>query len=100
MDSLIHYAPRDIAGALARLAANVEHRIAFTIAPRTPLLTAMHLAGKAFPRSDRSPAIRPVSAGAIARLVAAEPDLAGWTAHGGLRVSSGFYISQAMEITR
>lgn len=96
MDSLIHYAAADIGRALARLAARTERAIVFTIAPRTPFLSAMWLAGKAFPRSDRSPQIIPHSDAAIAEALRAE----GIT--GPLdrvtRVSRGFYISQAMEL--
>ena len=61
MDSLIHYRPDDVASALDRLAPRVAGRLLFTLAPRTPLLSAMHAVGKAFPRSDRAPAIAPVS---------------------------------------
>ena len=92
MDSLIHYRTADLAAALARLMprAGVVH---FTVAPKTPLLTMMHLAGKAFPRADRSPMIVPQSE---ARLRAA---LGGaGTLTGGRTVASGFYISRAMAL--
>ncbi|NNU79369.1 magnesium protoporphyrin IX methyltransferase [Halovulum dunhuangense] len=98
MDSLIHYAVDDIAAALARLAPRVDHGFAFTVAPRTPALSAMHLAGKLFPRSDRSPAIQPVGTPALAKAVAARAPLSDWMLAPGVRVSSGFYISQAMEL--
>jgi len=98
MDSLIHYRAADIAGALARLSERVTERIAFTVAPRTPALTAMHMAGKLFPRSDRSPAIQPVTAAALTRAMAGHKGLRDWTLAPGARVSSGFYISQAMEV--
>lgn len=96
MDSLIHYRAGDIGRALARLAPRTQAAIVFTIAPRTPFLSAMWLAGKAFPRSDRSPQIIPHADAAIAAALQAE----GVT--GPLvrvaRVSRGFYISQAMEL--
>jgi magnesium-protoporphyrin O-methyltransferase len=96
MDSLIHYAAADVGAALAQIARRTTGTIAFTIAPRTPLLTAMWWAGKLFPRRDRSPAIRPHR----------EVDIAGALRAAGCkrplrtreRVTSGFYISQAMEI--
>ncbi len=96
MDSLIHYAARDIGAALAGLGRR-SGGVLFTIAPRTPFLTAFWLAGKAMPRADRSPRIIPHADAAIARAVA----------HAGLdarlarveRVTSGFYISQAMELS-
>lgn len=97
MDSLIHYGAADIARALGRLAPRTSGAIVFTVAPRTPLLSAMHLAGKAFPRSDRSPAIVPHSEARIAGALRAE----GVRGHlrPGRRIASGFYISQAMELT-
>ena len=96
MDSLIHYRAEDIGRALARLAARTERAVIFTIAPRTPFLSAMWLAGKAFPRSDRSPQIIPHSDDAIAvALKAAGVD--GQLSRV-IRVSRGFYISQAMEL--
>jgi len=95
MDSLIHYRTPDIAAALARLAERTRAGIAFTVAPSTPLLQAMHLAGKAFPRADRSPAIVPVSAARLARELAPR---CGWRLGRVERVTSGFYISEALEL--
>lgn len=100
MDSLIHYHMADAADAVAGLARRTARQIVFTVAPRTPLLSAMHAAGKLFPRSDRSPAIEPVVPARIIRLLAARPDMAGWTASDTARVSSGFYISEALEVKR
>jgi len=100
MDSLIHYRCAEIVDALAALAPRTSRSIVFTVAPRTPLLSVMHAAGKAFPRADRAPAIVPVSARALARAVAARPELAGWRLRVGPRVATGFYISQAMELRR
>ncbi len=95
MDSLIHYRVPDIAGSLARLAARTRSSVVFTIAPRTPLLNAMHLAGKLFPRGDRSPGIIPTGVAQLEaetrRLSLGQPICIG-------RVTSGFYISTAMEI--
>jgi len=98
MDSLIHYAPDDILATLARLAERVSGGMVFTIAPRTPLLSAMHMAGKAFPRGDRSPAIRPVSPGRLSARAARHPRLGGWAVRPATRIARGFYISQAMEM--
>jgi magnesium-protoporphyrin O-methyltransferase len=98
MDSLIHYRPADIVHALANLGARTRHGIVFTVAPKTPLLAAMHVAGKLFPRSDRSPAIEPVTQARLARAMADDPTLHGWRLAAGLRVATGFYISQAMEL--
>ncbi|MEO1491615.1 MAG: magnesium protoporphyrin IX methyltransferase [Pseudomonadota bacterium] len=98
MDSLIHYAPGDIVSALAGLAARTRDSIVFTTAPRTPLLSMMHVAGKLFPRSDRSPAIFPVSERDLRRRIARHNTLSGWVMPETHRISSGFYISTAMEL--
>lgn len=100
MDSFIHYAAPDIVRMLCLLAARTTHSVLFTVAPRTPALTLMHAVGRAFPRADRAPAIEPVSERTLLRLIAAEPKLAGWRVGRRERVSRGFYILQAMELTR
>ncbi|MEM8788149.1 MAG: magnesium protoporphyrin IX methyltransferase [Pseudomonadota bacterium] len=98
MDSLIHYRVADAADALATLSPRVGGGIVFTVAPATPLLRAMHAAGKMFPKSDRSPAIVPVSHSRLARAVRRRAPLADWRLAAGDRVARGFYISQAMEL--
>jgi magnesium-protoporphyrin O-methyltransferase len=60
----------------------------------------MHTVGKLFPRSDRSPAIAPVAPARLAKAVAAEPALNGFELIDVERVVSGFYTSEAMELTR
>jgi magnesium-protoporphyrin O-methyltransferase len=98
MDSLIHYALPDAARALAGLAARADRSVAFTFAPRTTALAAMHAVGRLFPRGDRAPAVEPVAEARLLGALAVEAGLAGW-AHGrSRRVASGFYISQAMEL--
>ncbi len=91
MDSLIHYQPTDAAATLAKLAGNTSDKIVFTIAPKTPMLTAMHLAGKLFPRSDRSPAIVPTAVKSLDRELGSPLSTLG-------RVNTAFYKSQAMEL--
>jgi len=100
MDSLIHYEGIDIARALAALAARTRRSIAFTIAPRTPALTVMHAVGRLFPRGDRAPAIEPISPKTLARRMKAERDLDGWRMARAHRVTSGFYLSHAVELAR
>jgi magnesium-protoporphyrin O-methyltransferase len=97
MDSLIHYDETDIIGVLKAWSQRANE-IAFTFAPGTPLLRAMNVVGKAFPRSDRSPAIKPVSETRLAHDIAdALPEFhIDFTK----RVSSGFYKSQAMGLSR
>jgi len=91
MDSLIHYQPKDAAATIEKLAKNTNNKIVFTIAPKTPMLTSMHLAGKLFPRSDRSPAIVPTAVRSLDRELGRPLTTLG-------RVNTAFYKSQAMEL--
>lgn len=103
MDSLIHYKTADMAEAVGRLAERVDRSIVFTFAPQTVPLALMYAAGKVFPRSDRSPAIVPVRPPSIQRQLAARaPRLDGqpfWRLGRSRRIATGFYISQAQEVT-
>jgi magnesium-protoporphyrin O-methyltransferase len=72
----------------------------FTFAPRTPLLATMHAVGRFFPRGDRAPSIEPVSERSLLRHIERAPTLATWDAGRTRRVSTGFYISQALEVVR
>ncbi|MET0313773.1 MAG: magnesium protoporphyrin IX methyltransferase, partial [Hansschlegelia sp.] len=100
MDVLIHYPLAEALSTLAALESRTGTSIVFTFAPRTPLLAAMHAAGKLFPRGDRSPAIEPFAEKAVRRAVAASPRLSALRCGRTARVTSGFYISQAMELVR
>lgn len=97
MDSLIHYETGDIVDVLAALADRAPS-IAFTFAPRTPLLAAMHATGKLFPKSDRAPAIVPVAEAKLQRLLAQR--LPGHGIAASERIVSGFYTSHAMLVAR
>jgi len=96
MDSLIYYTQPVLADALAGLKLRTRERIVFTVAPRTPLLMAMWHAGKMFPRSDRSPVMVPHAHGALARELATKETGARLVPL--KRTTSGFYISQALEL--
>lgn len=100
MDSLIHYRAQDVTRALAGLAARTRSSLLFTYAPRTPALAAMHAVGRLFPRSDRAPAIEPVAGPKLARLIGEEAGLSSCAIGRTLRVSRGFYTSQALELRR
>jgi magnesium-protoporphyrin O-methyltransferase len=96
MDSLIHYKPLDIVGAVTRLAASTRGSIVLTFAPRTPLLMAMLGMGRLFPRADKSPAILPVRDSHLRTLIGeAIP-------HARIgrdrRISASFYTSHALEV--
>jgi magnesium-protoporphyrin O-methyltransferase len=99
MDSLIHYEARDMARVVTGLAQRTRSSVLFTFAPRTALLGAMHSVGKLFPRGDRAPAIEPVAESRILKLLSEEPGLELWQRGRTRRIASGFYISQALELT-
>lgn len=89
-DSMIYYGADDLARNLDALSARCP-QIVLSVAPRTPLLMAMFWAGKTFPRADRSPAMVPHSAADLApRLSAPLTRIE--------RVTSGFYISECLEL--
>lgn len=97
MDSLIHYEQADVVAVVESWSGRANE-IAFTFAPGTVMLRALHLAGKMFPRSDRSPAIKPISESSLSHAIRCT--MPGWNIDFTQRVSSGFYKSQAMGISR
>lgn len=100
MDSLIHYRAEDVVQALATLAPRTRRSILFTFAPRTPALSLMHMAGKLFPRANRSPAIQPVAERVLLKEIEGEAALAPFRIGRTRRIAAGFYISQALELVR
>lgn len=100
MDSLIHYQTPDMVNALCQIASQVKTSVVFTFAPSSALLRAMHSVGKLFPRGDRAPAIEPVSPDTLFAAIKSHEGLMGWDISRTERISSGFYTSQAVEITR
>jgi magnesium-protoporphyrin O-methyltransferase len=100
MDSLIHYNAPDVVRVLSGFAARTTNSIVFTFAPKTPALWLLWITGRLFPRKDRAPALEPVSEKEIRRLIEREPQLQGWRIGRTHRVKSGFYKSQALELTR
>ncbi len=100
MDSLIHYRTPDIVAMLSRLAARADRSVVYTVAPRTPALTAMHTVGRLVPRGNRAPSIVPVTETKLHRLIRKAPELRGWNVGVSERIDSGFYLSQAQELIR
>ncbi|MDE2355779.1 MAG: magnesium protoporphyrin IX methyltransferase [Alphaproteobacteria bacterium] len=100
MDSLIHYPTGEIVRALGALARRTRRSLVFTFAPETAALRLMHTAGRIFPRSDRAPAIEPVSEPRLRAAIAAAPDLWDFRVARSARISNGFYISHALELVR
>ncbi|MBV9880137.1 MAG: magnesium protoporphyrin IX methyltransferase [Gemmatirosa sp.] len=99
MDSLIHYEAPEMLGAVARLADRARTSLLFTVAPRTPLLAAMHAVGRLLPRGSRAPAIEPVAQAALHAALGRRLG-ATWTLAATTRVASGFYTSQAIVLRR
>ncbi|MEM1132873.1 MAG: magnesium protoporphyrin IX methyltransferase [Pseudomonadota bacterium] len=97
MDSLIHYSQDDVIAVL-KAWSDRANNIAYTFAPGTALLRTMHIVGKAFPRSDRSPAIKPLSEARLSKAI--ETALSDWEIDFTQRISSGFYKSEAMGMHR
>jgi len=94
MDSLIYYDTSQICSAVLNLGQRPTQKVIFTVAPKTKVLMAMWYAGKLFPRSDRSPVMKPQD----------PKNLIEATKGSGIMydlgpVKSGFYISQAMEFS-
>ena len=100
MDSVIHYCEADAVRVLSGLAERTQHSILFTFAPKTPLLATMRAMGRLLPRSNRAPWIEPVGVNNLYRLLGKDAVLKDWNPARTYRVKSGFYTSQAMELTR
>ena len=100
MDSVIHYETQDAVAALSRLAERTSTSIAFTFAPRTPLLAVMISVGRMLPRTNRAPWLEPLAKEKLLAMMANDTVLQKWQHSRDERVSSGFYKSQAMEWIR
>ena len=96
MDSLIHYQAFDIVDVLSGLAERTTGSLAFTFAPSSKPLVAMHTIGKLFPRANRAPAIEPVRERLLRTLIAGAMPAA--RVGRGERIASGFYTSHALEV--
>lgn len=101
MDSLIHYQPQDVLGVLRDLAKRCGRSVLFTFAPRTRALAAMHMVGRLIPhRHHRAPSIVPINESELREQLDSTMADGGWRVNNDRRVTSGFYISQAMELKR
>ncbi len=100
MDCLIHYDAADAVRVLHGWSLRTRCSMLFTFAPSNPMLKVMHTVGRLFPRGDRAPAIEPVAESALRRMLSTDDGLALWRAGRTQRVASGFYTSQAFELTR
>ncbi len=100
MDSVIHYQGGDKVSVLSKLAQNTQEKIIFTFAPSTFALELMIRTGKLFPKKDRSPFIVPISEETMRQQIMSADDLQDWEVTFTQKVSSMFYKSQTMEITK
>lgn len=100
MDSVIHYEAEDAVRVLAGLAQRTRRAVLFTFVPGTPLLLAMRRVGRLFPKGDRAPSVVPVAPAELMRRLGAEPALEAFRTARSQRVSSGFYKSHALELSR
>jgi magnesium-protoporphyrin O-methyltransferase len=98
MDSFIHYRTDDVVRIVAGLTARTSETLLMTFAPRTPMLAMMHAIGRALPRGNRAPAIEPVAEHGLRRKLADHPELQEWRIGRGRRVTTGFYMSHALEL--
>ena len=97
MDSLIHYDEADMVRMLGLWAPRTRQSMLLTFAPRTPALAAMRSVGRLFPAKNRAPWIEPVAEASLRQRIQHQVPL--WTAQRTQRISSGFYTSQALELT-
>jgi magnesium-protoporphyrin O-methyltransferase len=97
MDVLIHYRAEDIVRVIETLAERTLTSIAFTFAPRTPILGAMLAVGKYFPKRDSSPTLEAVAEAVLRQKLG---NIAGWSVARDRFVSAGFYKSHALELVK
>ncbi len=100
MDALIHYQRNDVIRVLEGLGTRCRSSLVFTFAPQNLFLFLMFGAGKFFPRSDRSPAIYPVRERTLRVAIERDPAMRHCQVDRTVKVSRGFYISQALELRR
>lgn len=101
MDSLIHYNVDDVQEVIAAFAKRARRSVLFTSAPWTVPLALMHFAGRLIPhRHHRAPAIEPIRVEQLMAALEQSHRADGWHAERTRRIKSGFYFSQAVELTR
>jgi magnesium-protoporphyrin O-methyltransferase len=97
MDSIIHYQTRDMIDIITALSRMADKGMIFSYPPRTLPLALLWGVGKLFPRGDKSPAIEPQPPKKLKAALAGIEGLSLGRTH---RVATGFYISEAQELTR
>lgn len=100
MDSFIHYPLPSVLNLLEGFAPRTREAMLFTFPPKTRALSMMKAVGKMFPRNDRSPAIEPISEDAlVSGILDGQVGKLGFGIGRTQFVSTGFYKSQALELT-
>lgn len=101
MDSLIHYSAEDVCQVVGDFCARTTGSVLFTSAPWTPPLAMMHFVGRLIPhRHHRAPAIVPIKVEQLMATLDRQLEEHGFSSGRTERVKSGFYFSQAVELTR
>lgn len=101
MDSLIHYEQDDVLKLIGEFTSRAREGVLFTSAPWTPLLGAMHFVGRLLPHlAHRAPSIVPLKTERLMAGINSTVGANGWSADRTTRVTSGFYISQAIGVMR
>jgi len=101
MDSLIHYGASDVRQVVDEFCGRTRSSVLFTSAPWTLPLAAMHFVGRLIPHNHhRAPAIVPIKVERMMRDLDEKLAGRGWHSSRTERVKSGFYFSQAVELSR
>ena len=97
---MIHFGAVDVNKVVAEFAGRAKRSVLFTAAPWTPSLALMHFVGRRFARSsNRAPAIEPVRINRLLNDLSDSLGGSGWSTGRTERIKSGFYFSQAVELT-
>jgi magnesium-protoporphyrin O-methyltransferase len=97
MDSIIHYPTKDMIDIIEVLSRMSSKAMIFSYPPRTLPLAILWGVGKLFPRGDKSPAIEPQPPKKLRSALSKLGNVKLGRSH---RVATGFYISEAQELTR
>lgn len=100
MDCFIHYRLEETVDAIREMESYVSGGLLLTVAPWTPMLGAMHAAGKFFPRRDRAPSIIPVRDPALRSRLSGPFGPTGVSLARTHTIHRGFYISRGLELVR
>jgi magnesium-protoporphyrin O-methyltransferase len=98
MDCFIHYELAETLEALQLMSSAAPRGLYFTVAPWTPLLAMMHLAGRLFPSDHKAPPIVPVKGAHLDAAIRSADEFARWECTRSHVVHTGFYISRGVAL--